>query len=1288
MHGLCVVIFVWMLVGSVPFVHAQLEKPLVLIDREEAISVAATVTPQAYPDADTVVVANHTRVEYQEDGTYVQRDEAYHKILTQQGVESMRSLSSWFTIPYNTTWFDGVEIIRPDGTVVAVDIEANARVMIDRSQMDANIYNPNDKILKLNLPDLQVGDLVHYTIEDVFSKVRTPGSFSDLIPFETTSPIIHKVHTLVGPASLPLVRIGVRDQVEDTLTHTEKRVGDQIIHVWEGQHIPQVFPEPDMPSFHTVAQRILVSTIPDWEWISRWYWDLSKPHLDRVTGPMREKVAELVSGQDDPMERIRSIFTWVSQKVRYLGLTLEETAPGYEPHPVDMTFERRAGVCRDKAALLVAMLRLAGFEAYPVLIMSGPKKDPEVPQPFFNHAVSCVRMDDGTIVLMDSTDEHARELFPPYLNNCSYLVASPEGDPLRTSPIIPARDNMLTIETTGRLDGNGTLEAATRMHFNGINDSAYRGFFARAPREKQRSYFENVLKKGYPGAELSSLDILPENIMDTSETLTVNLGFSIPHALVGKKDTRMLPLPPLGRHVGVPRMLIDKMGLEKRRFPVFTKYACGVDETVRIDLDEGMGPLLSAPVPLRSRSRETDFVRTFRMANGTLEARHLFTLNLPEYSPDEYLDLKKSLSRQEVEERAACLFAAPQKPSEPADWYGLFEPDVVILDHEVDVYVQDEQSWVRRDHVRQQILTYAGMKKNSEIQVDYTPPYEQVEILDATVIGTNGSVTTIEPQEINRMDAPWVGEAPRYPAAKTLVAGLPGVEPGSVVDYIVEQRVQQADCFAVREVISGEYPVVRKTIRVHLPKAMQVRILAPDQGWGLARQWVRGPESIIEQTRAEEDGMVTHTFSAHRVPPVVQENDLPPAYAFQPFVALTSGTWPHLARRIGGHLERAAREGTQAAALARDLVKHASADVDKVRIIRDYVTKNIALKGPKTTIYPIERAFGADMVLQAGYGCSADRAVVLHTMLDSVGLDPVFVVAGNAPPVRALQDFMRVFVSRDWLDQVLVRVHVDGRDIYLNDTDEYAVLGSTTLEGRLGLVLPSGEMTTITVGAGMRDGMEVDYVLDLEADGDALVSIHRVFRGSMYDDSHKMFAEMSPEMADRYRQEQASQVSLNGVMTGYDQDFSSYPGRETMTVRVENLGTRQGEFLYLDLPGMIAELSGVDGRTRTTPLYRDMDRELVNTLRINFPEGAERILVQPAGDFFIPLGDQGYVRVQTRILPSRSGKLAHVPPQALEIEIRARSRPMVIEPPAYGQLRRAEDILVENARGTLVLDME
>jgi hypothetical protein len=70
--------------------------------------------------------------------------------------------------------------------------------------------------------------------------------------------------------------------------------------------------------------------------------------------------------------------------------------------------------------------------------MNGPKKDPEVPQPFFNHAIVCVKNKDGSSVLMDPTNENSKELFPAYLNNQSYVVATPKGDILRTSTITPA----------------------------------------------------------------------------------------------------------------------------------------------------------------------------------------------------------------------------------------------------------------------------------------------------------------------------------------------------------------------------------------------------------------------------------------------------------------------------------------------------------------------------------------------------------------------------------------------------------------------------------------------------------------------------------------------------------------------------------------------------------------------------------------------------------------------------------------------------------------------------------
>ncbi len=62
------------------------------------------------------------------------------------------------------------------------------------------------------------------------------------------------------------------------------------------------------------------------------------------------------------MDKIKAIFYYVSKNIRYMGLTPEKDRPGFEPHDVKLTFDKKYGVCRDKAALLVAMLRDGGLE--------------------------------------------------------------------------------------------------------------------------------------------------------------------------------------------------------------------------------------------------------------------------------------------------------------------------------------------------------------------------------------------------------------------------------------------------------------------------------------------------------------------------------------------------------------------------------------------------------------------------------------------------------------------------------------------------------------------------------------------------------------------------------------------------------------------------------------------------------------------------------------------------------------------------------------------------------------
>ena len=80
---------------------------------------------------------------------------------------------------------------------------------------------------------------------------------------------------------------------------------------------------------------------------------------------------------------------------------------------------------------------------------------------------------------MDPTDENTKDIFPTYLQNMSYLVARPEGEILKTSPVIPAEKNMTQINNKAYLSAQGQLSAQSIIHFNGINDTVYRAHFSK-----------------------------------------------------------------------------------------------------------------------------------------------------------------------------------------------------------------------------------------------------------------------------------------------------------------------------------------------------------------------------------------------------------------------------------------------------------------------------------------------------------------------------------------------------------------------------------------------------------------------------------------------------------------------------------------------------------------------------------------------------------------------------------------------------------------------------------------
>ena len=513
-----------------------------------SVSAANEVTTARFPDADSVTVDEIEKVKYNPDGTSEQTDECWTKILTEKGRREESSLTLSYNKRYGEAAITYVGAIGADGTERQIDVSKTTKESTDNSSMSANIYDPLDRKITCTIPGLKVGETVHVKTMRKATQARCKDKWADLSVMEWSHPIVRSTYEVTAPAARPLKKIAIRHPLGNVATNVAKLADGSLVHTFTVTNSAQVFPEPDMPPMYTQVQNIRVSTAADWPEISKWYWDLCAPHLAKTNAAMVAKAKEL--------KTIEAIFKFVSQEIRYMGLTMEDTSPGYAPHDVDVTFNNRYGVCRDKAGLLTAMLRLAGHSAFPVLIHCGAKLDPEVPQPFFNHAIVAVDLGGRKYQLMDPTNESTKDIYPAYLCNNSYLVARPEGEVLQTSPVPPPERNALVGVSIGKLMKDGALFLENELRFDGINDTAYRGALVRRKPEDRVKLFEKVVKAISPGAELIRCDIEPKDMRDTTKPLVVKIASTLPAMSLRGETRSELPVPFVTKTLGVVNFLL------------------------------------------------------------------------------------------------------------------------------------------------------------------------------------------------------------------------------------------------------------------------------------------------------------------------------------------------------------------------------------------------------------------------------------------------------------------------------------------------------------------------------------------------------------------------------------------------------------------------------------------------------------------------------------------------------------------------------------------------------------
>ena len=1119
---------------------------------------ADDITLDKYPDADVVLVDEHIETIYQADGTYITTEEDWKKALTERGRRSLSTLSIGYSLRYGKGEILLVEIIDAEGKVRAVDFAKTLKEATDNSSTSENIYDPLDKVLSCSVPGIKVGETLHVKTRRTMTKSRVKDQWADIEIFESTMPIVRTSVRIDGPLSRPLKNIAVRNPLGNVVSSVVTN-GDRVVYSWTAENSPQMFPEPSMPPYWTLGQHLRISTASNWQELSKWYWDVAVPHLEKTNAAMTNKVEEImgsVGADAAPIDKVRAIYKFVSQEIRYMGLTMEDTSPGYAPHDVDLTFDNRYGVCRDKAALLVAMFRIAGFESYPVLIsVSAAKMDHGVPAPFFNHAVVAVKL-DGDYILMDPTDESSRDLCPAYLGDCSYLVAHPEGEDLRTSPVVPPANNAVTIVGSGLLGKDGSLLADYAISLRGINDNAFRRHLLSLKPEQRRELFGKAVESVSAGAELMKCDIEPKDLQDTTKELGVKLLVKYPEVLLRGETRDELSVPSLSSALGAANWLLSgRTALESRKYPLKVSSTALADEKMEIDLAGAVGATASMPDDVTIDGGYA-FTSTFRRDGDKFVFARRLSIGAVEFSPDEYLNLRENIKRVEAAER--------EKPAFAKDRLANANERIISKVSTYDFF--GDSSWVSTNTVVKEILTYKGKKSAAELKFSYNPSWETVELVSASVSNRNGQVVFAGPKETSVLDADWVSSAPRYPASKQLVVNLPSVEIGSVISYTVVTTVKDAPLpFYANFYFDTFTPTDFLSVRV-----------------GDWKREVKHPRLLPD------------------------EKMLPPGVLWRDHYSVSRCSFAAAAEKYR--------------AIDPEPVDPKDYDIPTGIVeIRDWMARHVRIVGPGFGEIRLEdHVVAPEVVLKERYATRIGYIRTLCALLKGAGYDADIVFAGDTAdsslPVRMRDMYEFPNVAR--FSSALCRVSVkkggflwwggETTTYYLGTENEYTPLGATAFHNSAFLDPQTGCFAAVLASnGGLFDAEDETLSFSIRENGAVDLDFSLEQYGAAVGSARKRYAEMLPEIRSRYFQQMLGKIAQSASATReLVTDTEGYPFTLSFSAFIPDMAVVSGDAISFEIPQLAARPFGITGTVRELPIGVDGEETPETShYRIVFPKG-------------------------------------------------------------------------------------
>ncbi len=352
---------------------------------KDMVDLAQTV--KVDKDATVVVLSSSKEVKIGSDGHSIAKIRRAVKVLSPAGSE--KAILSELTSP--TRKIKNIEgwLVRENGTV-----EDMKKDWI--GEMDATYragYYDDNRSLVASFPGVESGDVVAFEYKVVETDALLGRNQRFVLQF--VEPTIRSEFTVEIPGGWALFQTG---------RHSDEtqRIRTKNGYTWLTDRLDYQPIEPFMPQASDILRWIEVSAydptssredqFADWGAVATWTHDLQQPS-NAVDEQTVSAARQLCEGLTDPVEQMTAIAQYVRDKIRYVAVELG--AGRFEPRQPHTTQQNGYGDCKDKTALMRAMLKAVDIPSEAVLANTRRPIDPDFPCPLqFNHVIIGIPISD------------------------------------------------------------------------------------------------------------------------------------------------------------------------------------------------------------------------------------------------------------------------------------------------------------------------------------------------------------------------------------------------------------------------------------------------------------------------------------------------------------------------------------------------------------------------------------------------------------------------------------------------------------------------------------------------------------------------------------------------------------------------------------------------------------------------------------------------------------------------------------------------------------------------------